>query len=332
MKEISVKPYLLVAPTLMALTACGGSSDKSTALFAVDTGVPNAALASGTTFETQSATLNAIKMSYRDDTAELVSEPVTIKLSQDADGTILLTYGDQKFEFGEDAKVIEDDGKSYGFEKDIAVKDGSGEIEYIGLWSQEGELDEVLAVDREDYAQVWMVWMCTQGAPCEQTHFVVGSETKSEALGSFTSEDYEGFAYTEVRNVEGDPNARSTVRFEDTTLSVNFTENKVTGVLGGTQTRDRVKNSDSWKWEEYQDSTATFLIKDGTISGNGFTADIVSDEILTAGDINVSGVMNGKFYGPEAEQVAGTMSGDISVGEDYNGVWAGWFDADRPTE
>ena len=326
-----MKPYLLVAPTLMALTACGGSSDKSTALFAVDTGVPNAALASGTTFETQSGTVVAQKFSYRDDTAELVSEPVTIQLSRDADGTIHLAYGDQKFEFGVDARVIED-GVSEGFELRPDVKDGSGDVEYIALWSQEGELDQVLAVDREDYAQVWMVWMCTQGAPCEQTHFVVGSETKSEALGSFTSEDYEGFAYTEIRNVEGDPNARSTVRFEDTTLSVNFTENKVTGVLGGTRTRDRVKNSDSWEWEEYQDSTATFLIKDGTISGNGFTADIVSDETFAAGDVKASGVMNGKFYGPEAEQVAGTMSGDISVGEDFNGVWTGWFDADRPTE
>ena len=334
MKEISVKPYLLVAPTLMALTACGGSSDKSTALFAVDTGLPNAALASGTTFETQSGTVVAQKFSYRDDTAELVSEPVTIQLSRDADGTMHLAYGDQKFEFGEDAKFIEDDGRSYGFEKDIAVKDGSGEIEYIGLWSQEGEIDQVLAVDREDYAQVWGTWMSTQGAPREQTYFVVGAETKSEALGSFTSEDYQGFAYLVSRPVEGNPNKRTEARFENTVLTVNFSENKVTGVLGGAETRTRQYDAetDNWIRPDYATDTGTLLIKDGTISGNGFTADVVSGEAFTETDINtISGEMNGKFYGPAAEQVAGTLSGELSVGEDKS-VAMGWFDAERPAE
>ena len=329
-----MKPYLLVAPTLMALTACGGSSDKSTALFAVDTGVPNAALASGTTFETQSATLNAIKMSYRDDTAELVSEPVTIKLSQDADGTILLTYGDQKFEFGEDAKFIEDDGiTSYGFEKDIAVKDGSGEIEYIGLWSQEGDLDKVLAVDRKDYAQVWGFYIQNQGAPAQYTKFVVGAETKSEALGSFTTQDYNGFSYLTGYPVDDDPRARTEAWFEETVLNVNFSENKVTGVLGGSETRTRQYDevTGTTRSDRLTD-TGTLLIKDGTISGNGFTADVVSGKAFTEVDINtVSIEMNGKFYGPEAEQVAGTMSGEFLVGEDKS-VAMGWFDAERPAE
>lgn len=333
-----MRQLLITAPLILLVAACGGSdTGTSTALFAINAGAVNRAYADGATLKTQSGTIVAQRFSYRDDTAELMPEPAMVSLSQSADGTFNLVYGDRTFELGTDARSLEDDGvTSYGFEKEFDAKDGSGEVEYIGLWSQEGKLEEVLAVDREDYAQVWMIWMGTQGAPTEQLHFVVGTETKPEALGEFTTEDYDGFAYAEVRDTAGDPNDRKNIRFEDTTLTANFTENTLSASFSGTQVRGRTYDADADRWlnGEYSDVDGGLTLTGGAISGNSFSGSLAANDALTQslGIEAVTGDLNGKFYGPSAEQAAGTFSGTVRNSAESTSVVTGWFDAFRPTE
>lgn len=325
-----MKTILATVPVVISLAACVDSSGP----LAVDVGTPNEAFAASQTLSTENGSISARRMSYRDNTTEIITEPSDITLSLNSAGAVIVGYKGQTYELGEDARVFnEADQKYYGLEKSIDVKDGSGEVEYIGLWSQEGDLDSVLAVDREDYAQVWQLWTEEQGAPGEAAFFVVGTKTAETALGAFTTSDYNGFALAQIVMTEGNPNNRTQVRFLETSMSVNFQTNELSGQMSGAQVRQRVFDEAQNKWvnTDYSDIDGAVNISSGAISGNGFTATAsANDALLTSGGYkSVEASVDGSFYGPSADQAAGTFTGSAMSNEGQTAVVNGWFDVSK---
>ena len=84
---------------------------------------------------------------------------------------------------GPDVRQVESDGSGriYGYGKDIAVEAGSGDVNWVGLFSWQGELDDALSETNTNFAQIWQYYLFDEAD---------GLNTGKFATGTFTSDDF----------------------------------------------------------------------------------------------------------------------------------------------
>lgn len=321
---------ICVFPLVIGLTACGGGSSTTSSLFAVDHGTPSEALAADLTITVPSNVIVRQELHYSENTAENSSGTTPITFKRNASGDVRVVFEGEEFTLGEDAKFLQPDGTSYGFEIIDDAKEGTEDYQYIGLWSWSGTLNEVFSLDRDSYAQIWNLWANKGTGEGGQTIFVVGTETKAEVLGGFNLVEYAGNSHLFLRQTDATPMGRAEFDFNDARLSVNFKEDSVSGSFGGTRARLQSFNDETQRWEtsEYSDIGGGLNIINGSIDGNSFSAEFVADQDLSVLK-SLAGTVNGKFYGPEGENLAGVLSGSGLNNSDDAIVAVGHVDLGR---
>ena len=135
-------------------------------------------------------------------------------------------------------------------------------------------------------------------------YFVHGTPTQTLPAGSA---EYSGrFRAKLIAPVSPRPTtpSRGWLRSSNLTLTLDFTDSTVSGAIEGVETRLRGQTS-------YEPVAGRFTI-DGMIestSGSGLMADMTGTEDLATWDVH----MEGRVFGPQAEEVGGVLAGTNSA-------------------
>ena len=305
------KKTYLAAPLLVLLAACGGSNDGSatsptqpTNVYSIDSGPAFRALSDGKSLTAQKGMVAARAMDWDNNITALKESEITLALNESNGMT--MTINGKSYAFS-DKNVEEADGYGYFIEDRT-----EGSSKFIGLFSNTGKLSQVLSLNNTQYSQLWQYYADFQDSNgdwsgSENGYFVVGTETKSEALGLFTAKTYGGFFNATVRESNGV--AENRIRLNgDIKLNANFEKNSLSGNISSITITPY--NGDDGVTSSRE---GTFLLTDGVISGSGFAGAVNADDQLlsSSGWASADGTFNGGFFGPDASEAAGTISATI---------------------
>jgi len=316
MKTTSVTAMMIAGVTL---SACGGSNsendmveDAPTAVFArtADGGTLTArgALEDGLVLTADGTETSALALDYNEDTTTFADATLTVAVNADGD---LVTNLDGREVIFTDADRDGDDG----FGKDL-------DPGFVGIFGQSEPLQEVLN-DSDGYVEA-VSYILADG-PSTFAYAIFGARTAAADVptGSATFEgDFkvETFPATGFESISTD---RAQFR-GDATINVTM-DGELSGLLDdltfrAPQEDDRVAIPGSI-------AMTSATITDGAFSGN-LTAD---SELLATTDLGISdadiGTYAGRFYGPDGEEVAGTIAVAVQTEDGIeNGV--GFFIAD----
>lgn len=310
------KPILII-PILLGVSACGGSDSTSQALLSINAGTANAALADGETLTANSTT--TLMGTARDNTSALVSDPERLSIKQGTDGGLTLVHGDQEYVFAVSDRHEEADGKVYGFSKDIEVAEGSGDVSWVGIFSMHGEIDDVLDSAQTDYAQNWRYYVYDESTQLEVGYITVGTQTEPTFVPTMTTATYEGYGHLDL--LSGDDYAgwgsRSEAKF-GITMEMDIENGTVSGAFNNFDVRTRTADN----VPDYARVDGQMQLSGGSVSSNNFAANLTADADLldSLGYGSLTGDLSGQFYGPEAEQAAGTISGMSDTGANMIGM------------
>ncbi len=132
-------------------------------------------------------------------------------------------------------------------------------------------------------------------------YMAYGMPTAVGELPSGTA-SYSGRAFAQIlpRN-DTRGSARSLYR-GDLSLTADFSADTIGGMIDGIEVRGPGQSS-------YQSSGRVWNIANGTISGNGLSADLIE-----SGNVGTAVSMEGGFYGSNGEEVGGVLSGTVAEG------------------
>ena len=316
------KKTYLAAPLLVLLAACGGSNDGSatnptsptqpTNVYSIDSGRVFEALKDGKVLDTQNGAVAALALDFTDGTSEVKESVVNLRLNENDAITMVLN------------------GKSYAFTQEnivnnentlenvgYAISDETpGSEKYIGLFSWDGNLEAVLNLENLSYSQLWEYYAIIQDEngevrDGERGFLVVGTETKAQALGEFSTKSFGGFFTANIISKDDfrGISKRTDVR-GDISLTANFVENSVVGVIDNIDLSQREFDAPAG---DRIPVNGTILLGEGVINGNSFSGTASADGDLKASmDMkSFNGSFNGGFFGPGAEQISGTVMGVI---------------------
>jgi len=235
-----------------------------------------------------------------------------------ADGNLVVTLEGDEYIFTEDDLYEEEDGRVYGYEK-------SGEA---GLWrsffSRSGELAELRS--NEDYYEIFNVAFENSDQTGALRGFVVvGNPTRDlSELGDVTA-TYEGRGRIDLyvaEGYQGSSNSRATWR-SDLTMVANFGDSTISGRLeGNAEYRETAA-------DEYEPDDGVVILSETSFTNAGFEGALDMSEFDLEPDERFTGSYEGSFYGPEANSVAGTISGYYEDTEEEGGTAIGHFGADK---
>ncbi len=303
---------------LAALSACGGSGTAPanqppvTRLYATDAGTAGKALQDGKTLTAQTGGTSVFGIDWNNGTTTLKSG--TFKVFKNASGELTMTVDGKDYAFAPGDRFVDpSDGLVYEYSVD-----GTTTGVWLGLWSNTDTLDATLDPNQSGYAQVWGYYVDADlNGIAQQGYAVVGTETKAADLALMPSATYSGLARMNVvpaAGYNGNLNSLTRVR-SDMDLSADFGA----GTIAGSLTNIEV---------EPPGGTPTIVpgavsMDPTTLAGNGFAGSLTPDAAFIAGQgagYSANGTYAGIFYGPAAQQVAGTMS---MTGTDASGNWNG---------
>lgn len=297
---------------LTTLAACGGSSTRGTSIFSVDAGTPGQALEDGRTLTAQDGEVVALDLNYDNDTSALAD--ATFQLVKNTDGELTMRVNGTDYPFDPADRFIEIDGEVYGYEIDEAER-------YISLFAWRGTLDEALDPDTERYAEVWNYYVWDGTEPNKYGFAVVGTETKAEALAGMPTATYTGRARLNAFPDSGEPSfstSRTVVR-GDVEMTADFGAGTIAGQIDNLETRPA-------GGADFAATNGTIAMNETAITGNSFAGTTTPDaDLRTALDLSddTSGTYAGRFYGPNAEEVAGTLTisgADGSGSDPFSGI------------
>lgn len=306
----------IVAGTAMlaALGACGGTTSATKAVYSDPVGTAVQALDAGKTLSTDDKTVTAMRLNQN--TGDTSPTSATVSLAKNSQGGLTLTVnGDTHVFTSADATA---DG--YGYEQKTSST-------YAGVFSwDQNSVADALSSSNPDYAQIWGYQVDDGTVPNTRGFAVLGTETKAADLKNLPTATYNGWMVTETYPKAGFvDNATSKGRLRgDVTMSADFGAGNVSGNVSNLSIRDPGTTTDV--------STAGSIAMDSApITGNGFSGTLTPSGTFTgpSGALTVSnGTYAGKFFGPSADQVGGTISlqGNYA-GTDGNG--AGFFKASK---
>lgn len=312
------------AAMLAALAACdsgSGSGASTTRNFAADAGTAVKALDDGKTLTAQEGGVASVDVNFGGGPTALVAHDVAIKKNASGELSLIIDGVEQAFTTAD--RFIEPDGSSFGYD----INDPAGN-RFIGLFSQNGELDTVLDPNNPSYLQVWS-FSTNQVGPDPNANeprgfAVVGTETQAAALASLPSATYSGYAQIDTYPTTGFVNSatsRSRVN-GDLSMAADFGAATIFGSIGNLDGNGPGQPNAPIAGSIAMDQTA--------ISGNGFAGTLTPDATFLA-DTGVSGTTGsyaGTFYGPSADQLGGTMTLTGSEnGQAFNGI--GFFRGDQ---
>jgi len=252
------------------------------------------------------------------DTGETGPTSASVSIKKNAEGGHDVMLNGKLLKFTAADRNVESDGSVYGY--DIS---NSATSEYSSMFNFTGDLDELLNPGN-GYAEVLQVQtnQIVPGEPNTVAFAVIGTETRDADLKALPTATYAGNARVNAVPATGFvSNGASRTRLRsDMTMTADFGKGEVSGSLTeitiqepGSDTRTAVAGSMSL------DKT--------TFDQNGFKGSVSPDAtfIDNAGLQSGSGTYAGAFYGPEAEEVAGTLgfTGTEVGGSGLNGY--GYF-------
>ena len=141
---------------------------------------------------------------------------------------------------------------------------------------------------------------------------VSGVATGAADLPSGTA-SYSGRAVAEINPAAASGNANRTYARGALALNADFDANTVGGAISGITVRDPGASA-------YESRTGSVTISDGTISGGSLTAAMSG----TVDQTTVTGSVTGRFFGPAAAEVGGTLTG-TGTSSGGNSFIRGWF-------
>lgn len=304
---------------LALLAACGDSGGAPpaspppvTRLFAADAGTAGKALADGSTLTAQQGGTATYEIDWNTGTTRLKSG--TFKVAKNASGELTMTVDGVDYAFAPGDRFVDpSDGLVYEYQVD-----GSTTGVWLGLWSNTGTLDETLDPNTSGYAQVWGYYVdASQNGIATEGYAVVGTETKADDLALLPSATYSGRARLNTRPDSGYVNnttSRTRVR-ADLSMNADF----AAATIDGSLTNITVEPPG-----QPEAGVAGMVSMDQTsIVGNGFAGTLTPDATLIGAmgpGFTAAGNYAGIFYGPVADQVAGTMT---MTGTDATGAWNG---------
>lgn len=151
-----------------------------------------------------------------------------------------------------------------------------------------------------------------------ETRSIIGTETRDEVIADLAGEDatavYNGRANISLRRADLGWQGYNANLNGDLEMLADFGAGEVSGSIGNLYLEERegpdVVYSD--------DQAGSIILEAAAIQQNAFQGNMSSDAILTAAnpdlaDFADSGIYSGAFYGPNAEEIAGTMLFDTTV-------------------
>jgi hypothetical protein len=198
------------------------------------------------------------------------------------------------------------------------------------LFIRTGTLDELLAPG-SDWHEIVVVQstVVNNGIPALRAFGIIGSPTTGIQLPQVGTATYSGTAFAEIFPANGYVNnftSRTELRSR-LDMAVNFENSKISGALSGIEERypTGVEANPSTPWESIN---GTWRMTETDLSVNGFTGKIVPDANYNGALNLTSSAYAGAFYGPNADEVGGTLSltGTAAApagGGDFNGI--GYF-------
>jgi hypothetical protein len=143
-----------------------------------------------------------------------------------------------------------------------------------------------------------------------QTMGVIGTETRSTMIDSLNglnaTATYTGIGRLNVRNANQEFTNFNRAVQGDLTLNADFGARTVNGSIGNLTLLENENQS-------LGAQAGTILLNSGAISGNSFTGNMSADATLSGSNQAVgaaaTGTYSGAFYGRDAEEVGGQLTG-----------------------
>ncbi|WP_157970066.1 transferrin-binding protein-like solute binding protein [Pelagibacterium sediminicola] len=181
--------------------------------------------------------------------------------------------------------------------------------------SLSGETADVMDSTNPAHHQIWGYWWDEGTGESYGGFATVGTEARVEALVGKANATYTGRAGAVLANTDSFNTTED--MWGDLEMVADFGAGSISGDITNMQNNGNPL-------------PGTVSLQLGNINGTGFSGNVaVSNELLTLFDLDMlDGTYSGKFFGPNAEEIAGVMSlsGQISAGAGGGDlVGAGFF-------
>lgn len=284
---------------VLALAGCGASITAVTDdLYADSAGTASKALADGKQLGASGPTNASVRANWKNQTSQLASTEVGLK--KNAGGGMDMTVDGEMTSFASTDRT----GNS-GFRKEDNTK-----IREIYSWTT-GNVDDDLSPDSKYYSQLWEYFAFNKDTEEEKSGFVaVGTETRPEALGTAKA-TYTG--YTAIRAYDKSAPGTQVMMQAGTstagqgsslTMNADFGAGKISGEANGFVGRSRVGQG---QWTQFQPLSGKLVFEEASIVGNSYEGKISGTDAL---DVGANSTYGGRFFGPAAEETAGTIEID----------------------
>lgn len=326
--KIGTKLSALAA--LSALSACGGSttgptpveiaaSEEALRIFSDGTGDFGDAFADGDTVTARTISTSGITRDYNSNSSAVAAPEVQVL--RNASGELSIIIDGTRVDFDTGDRFVEPGGEIYGYE--IRVPN----VSFDGVWSWSGELDEALA-SGNGYAKVFTYYLeANQTEGADIGFAVVGTETQASGIpttGSATFEGYSVIRLVPANDLTDFGGQRRQVR-GDVMMDVGFADQTVAGTIDNLEFRAAGSNTDVAV-------AGSIAMEETTFNEFGFQGDLTLDATGQASfEVDDGGVgqYSGAFYGNDATEVGGAITGSIEDSEDGTLNAYGFFKADN---
>ncbi|MDA7826674.1 transferrin-binding protein-like solute binding protein [Rhodobacteraceae bacterium] len=307
----------IAIPSAMILSACGGggSSDidqaPSTRVLSKEVG-ENGTLgdvnAAKMLLTSQNGLISGTAIDWENGTTTKDAPTFAIKMGEA--GLPYVVIDGKAYQFTEAHK----DSNNFGFSNDNDPNFDETVEAYKDMWSYSGTLDEVLSEEFGGYAQAWSYYFGIDDSSNAQRGFaIVGTQTAMSDVANNATASYAGYARMQVADAEGYDGWRSEYQLQGNIgLDLDFEQSTISGTIKNIEGRDWADLDDQGEqiWTSLpgglnleKTNVNTVGQFKGTISADDTLKDVAGDFISTT-----SGSYSGALFGPDAEQVAGTLS------------------------
>lgn len=281
-----------------------GTTTQTSVVYSKDAGTAVQALSAGQTLTTEStASSKPVNIDFTNRTTSL-GTPTTVTITKNNQGAITLTVNGVQQVF----KSTDLEPNQYAF----TVNDTTAN-KYVSVANWDGNtiVDEINGNQTfTKYAQPWEYVTNQLGNPSVEAHgfFITGTETKPADIGSIPNATYSGEANLHAYPASGYTGFQNTV--SRVRSSVNMTADFGAGNVSGSLTNIAIAPVNTTP-KVYTSRPGTISMDPAKITGNGFSGILTPDSTFksAAGNPTITaGQYSGNFYGPVADEVAGTMS------------------------
>lgn len=337
---MTIKAFFGILAASTALAACssgsggggsGGNGSGNTGadkVLAANAGTAAKALADGTTLRASGRASSAWVRDFSGDTATAaLAADGSVQIRKNNQGGLDLITPNGTFTFTADD--LSEDG--YAFD----LPDGSAGI---SAWNGDSMADALNAEGEERWSLLFDYFYDYGDGDFGRNGFaLIGTETADSKLKTLPTATYEGSAWVNIAPTDNfdDWNTQNHRVRGDLTLTADFGAARVSGGVDNMAHREPNAVNPDRIWTPF-DGSLTLEATD--IVGNGFEGAATADAGFNAaiGTVGTDSSYSGTFFGPDAEEVGGTISltGDTAVltnipaGSAYIGYggWQAWQD------